>query len=306
MVKKNPRILVTGGAGFIGSHLVEALCKHKYEVVVVDNLSHGDKKRIPTGIKLITADITDPQLSKVFQSFKPDVVYHLAAQQDVGTAQKNPIFDANVNILGTLNVLESCRINGVRRIIYADSVAGFGEPEKLPLEADHSRHPISFYGISKHTVEHYLEAYYRYFGISFTGLILANVYGPRQDPLGEGGVVAIFANRMKHNQKVIIHGTGKQTRDFIYVEDVVQAFMTVLYKGKNQFLMAGTGEETSINELFQQMSLISHYKQKPIYGPARSGDVEKSVFKTFDTRQILLWKPKWNLKQGLLSTINLF
>ena len=306
MVKKISRVLVTGGAGFIGSHLVEALFHAGYEIVVVDNLSHGDKKRIPPGVRLIITDIADPQLREIFQHVKPEVVFHLAAQQDVGTAQKNPLFDARVNILGTINVLESCRLSGVKKIIYADSVAGFGNPQKIPLVTNHPRQPISFYGISKHTVEHYLEAYSRYFHLTYVGLILANVYGPHQDPLGEGGVVAIFAHRMNKNKTIVIYGDGKQTRDFIYVTDVVNAFVEAIAYAENQFLMVGTELETSINQLYNYMKKITQYQKKPIYSMSRSGDVIQSVFNTSETKKILRWKPQYTIKKGLALTVTSF
>jgi len=296
---KHKRILVTGGAGFIGSHLVEALHAAGHLVVVVDNLSHGDKKRIPVGVKLVAKNIIDTSLLSVFKTFKPDTVYHLAAQVDVARAQADPVYDAKTNILGTLNILECCKKTGVKRIIYADSVAGFGEPRKLPLTADHARAPISFYGISKHTMEHYLQAY----SLPFVGLVLANVYGPRQDPLGEGGVVAIFAHRMKKELPVTINGDGEQTRDFIYVVDVVAAFIAAMEWGENQFLMVGTGREITINELFTVMKLMTNYGQKPIYGPPRLEDVQKSVFAIEATKKILSWEPKFNLIQGVQETV---
>lgn len=306
MVASPKKIIVTGGAGFIGSHLIDTLSEQGHKIVVIDNLIHGKKERIPKKVRLIVKDITDQNLEKEFLYFRPDIVYHLAAQQDVGFAQKNPTYDARINILGTLNILECSRLSRVKSIIYSDSVAGFGEPQKLPLTSTHPRFPISFYGISKHTVEHYLSAYSHYFGLRYVGLILANVYGPRQDPYGEGGVVAIFANKMKKKQKIIIHGSGKQTRDFIYVQDVVNAFISAMHKYTNELLMVGTGTETSINELFSQMSELSNYVKVPVFGPVRSGDVERSVFNTKATKKILGWKYSWNLKKGLQATIATF
>lgn len=306
MVKHSQRVLVTGGAGFIGSHLVEALRDDGHIVVVVDNLSHGRKQRIPKNVRLVIKDVCDPNLLKVLGQFKPEVVYHLAAQVDVSRAQADPVRDAQTNILGTLNVLECSKKSGVRRFIYADSVAGFGEPQFLPLAPDHPRHPISFYGVSKHTPEHYFQGYAHYFGLSFVGLVLANVYGPRQDPLGEGGVVAIFAHCMKQGREVIINGDGTQTRDFIYVADVVSAFIAALDRGENQFLMVGSGQEVTINELFTLMKFMTNYSLQPTYGPPRPGDVLKSVFSVGNSRKILSWKSKFNLIHGLEETVAAF
>lgn len=306
MVIKQLRILVTGGAGFIGSHLVNSLVEANHKVVVVDNLSHGRKQQVSKKAALYVIGITSPKLSQIFQQFKPDIVYHLAAQQDVVKAQLQPLYDAEINILGTLNVLENCYKNKVRRIIYADSVAGFGEPKKIPLTFNHPRFPMSFYGISKHTVEHYLSAYAHFFGIPFVSLILANVYGPLQDPFGEGGVIAIFAERMKHQKNITIFGDGKQTRDFICVYDVVSAFVAALQCKDNQFLMVGTGKETSINQLFETMKFITKYTKNANYKLTRPGDVVRSVFSIKETREVIDWEPKWNLEKGLRSTIKAF
>lgn len=300
------RILVTGGAGFIGSHLVDALVKDGHEIGVIDNLVHGDKSRLSNQIKFFEKDIRSKQLLFTFKEFRPEIVYHLAAQQDVGKANNNPMYDASVNILGTLNILECCRKTRVKKIIYSDSVAGFGEPKKFPIPVDHLRDPQSFYGISKHTVEHYLQAYQRYFGIEFVGLILANVYGPRQDPYGEGGVIAIFFQRMTHKQPVYIFGDGEQTRDFIFVKDIVRAFLQAIQHGTNQFHMIGTGKKTSINKLFKLVSKLSGYKNKPIYKLLRSGDVKASVFDTKATKKYLNWEANICLQEGLWETSNYF
>lgn len=300
------RILVTGGAGFIGSHLVEAILAQGDQVGVVDNLIHGNKDRIPTRADFFQKDIRNARLIDTFAKFSPGIVYHLAAQQDVGKAQEDPIEDATVNIVGTLNILECCRKTGVKRIIYADSVAGFGEPKKLPVSENHPRIPRSFYGISKHTVEHYLQAYQQYFGINFVALILANIYGPRQDPLGEGGVVAIFSYRMKHNQKINIFGDGEQTRDFIFVKDAANAFLQAKRYGTNQFHMIGTGEKTSINQLFRQIKELSGFVQNASHTAPRAGDVRHSVFDISETTAHLHWEPRTTLKQGIKETLDYF
>lgn len=297
------KVLVTGGAGFIGSHLVEKLHQAGFPVMVVDNLSHGDKDWLPAGVTLVEKDVRDPELSGVFRRYSPQIVYHLAAQQDAARATDDPKFDASVNIVGTINVLESCRTGKVRKLIYAGSVAGFGEPRKLPISADQVRQPQSFYGVSKHTVEHYLKIYCQNYGLEFVNLILANVYGPRQDPLSEGGVVAIFTHRMVNDQPVIIHGDGKQTRDFVYVDDVVTAFIQAMKFGKNQSLMVGTGKETSINQLFNLLKKITGSSIKPIYSPSRPGDVRQSRFSIFKTKRKLHWQPRSCLTQGLKKTL---
>lgn len=299
MVRRYKRVMVTGGAGFVGSHLVEVLVKKNYQVTVVDNLAHGDKRRVAPEANLIVKDIRDKHLVKVFKKYRPEIVYHLAAQQDVAVANKNPLLDAAVNILGTINILECCGKSGVKRIIYADSVAGFGEPKRLPIKADEIREPRSFYGISKHTVEHYLQAYQKWHKLKFIGLVLANVYGPRQDPSGEGGVVAIFADRMVKNQSITINGDGEQTRDFVYVKDVVTAMIRAEKYGANQFLMVGTGRKTSVNQLFKIMSQMTGYKKRPKYGPPRIGDVKHSLFSIAKTKSVLQWQFEYELGQGV-------
>lgn len=304
MIKE--KILVTGGAGFIGSHLVKALVNQGHQVAVVDNLVHGNNKHLPWNVGFINLDIRDKGLIRTFRKTSATLVYHLAAQQDVGKADNDPQYDASVNILGTLNVLECCRRTGVRRIIYADSVAGFGEPQKLPIPATHVRDPQSFYGISKHTIEHYLKAYQRYFGLEFVGLVLANVYGPRQDPFGEGGVVAIFAHRMIHKKDVFIYGDGKQTRDFIFVKDVVGAFVKAQRSKANRFHMIGTGIKISIHELFHLMKNLSGYEKQAIYKSLRLGDVKDSVFDVKETALAFRWKARFSLDNGLRKTLDYF
>lgn len=303
---RKEKIIVTGGAGFIGSHLVKELVNQGYQVTVVDNLIHGDKKRLSPDVGFISLDIRDKGLIRTFRKTSATFVYHLAAQQDVGKANNDPQYDASVNILGTLNVLECCRKTGVKRIIYADSVAGFGEPKKLPVSADHPRNPYSFYGISKHTVEHYLEVYRRYHGLDFVSLVLANVYGPRQDPFGEGGVVAIFSHRMAHNKTVFIDGDGEQTRDFIYVGDVVAAFLKAQSSGANEFHMVGTGRKTKVNELFRLMKIMSGYNKRVVHRRSRVGDVKDSVFSIAETRQALQWTSVVSLEEGLRQTLVYF
>jgi UDP-glucose 4-epimerase len=300
------KVLVTGGAGFIGSHLVELLVEKGHEVSVIDNLIHGDRKRIVKKVQFFKQDIRDEDILETFKEVAPEMVYHLAAQQDVGNANDNPGYDADVNIIGTINVLESSRKARVKRIIYADSVAGFGEPRTLPVPANHIRDPQSFYGISKHTIEHYLQAYQHYFGLDYVALVLANVYGPRQDPFGEGGVVAIFSHSMQHNKQVTIYGDGEQTRDFIFVKDVAVAFEQAMHLGTNQFHMVGTGKKTSVNQLFALMKQLSKYKRNARYVAARAGDVKESFFDMRKTKHDLRWESKTSLQRGLQETLAYF
>src|SRR5574341_55980 len=226
------RILVTGGAGFIGSHLVDRLIQEGHEVSIVDDLSTGKKKNVNPKAAFYKLDILSPKVERVFKKERPEALFHHAAQMDVRRSVKDPIFDGQVNILGTLNLLEQAVKAGTKRVIFASSGgAVYGDQERFPAGEDHPARPISPYGISKLAGEHYLYYYGRTYGLQWTSLRYANVYGPRQDPFGEAGVVAIFALKLLQNEQPVINGTGKQTRDYVAVDDVVEANMTVLNSG---------------------------------------------------------------------------
>lgn len=241
---KQLKVLVTGGAGFIGSHLVDRLIESGHQVVVVDNLSKGNCIFVHPKAQFILEDITAPRLGGIFKLEQPEVVFHEAAQIDVQTSVRKPQADAQVNIQGTINVLEACINSGVKKVIYASSAAAYGNPQYLGIDEQHPIDPLSPYGISKHTAEHYLKVYHQLHGLKYTVLRYANVYGPRQDIQGEGGVVSIFINKLLRNQSLTIDGSGEQTRDFIYVHDVVRANLASLDYGDNQIVNVGTGVKT--------------------------------------------------------------
>jgi len=267
------KILVTGGAGFIGSNLVDALIEKGYEVVVVDNLYSGFKENIHPKAKFYEVDIVDTkQISKIFEKEKPNFVHHLAAQMDVRESTRKPIFDARVNIIGSLNIIKNCVKHKVEKIIYANSggaIYGDVKKEELPIKEDHSRSPIAQYGISKQTVENYLHLYYYNYGLNYVSLRYSNVFGDKQNPHGEAGVVAIFTEKVLSNINPIIYGNGLQTRDFIYVKDVVNSNILAMKKGNNDHYNVGTGKETSIIEILDAIKDELNSDLKPVYSKER-------------------------------------
>lgn len=302
------KILVTGGAGFIGSHIVDAYVKLGHKVVIVDNLYTGKKKNINPKVKFYKADIRNAKLmAQIFKKERFNVVSHHAAQMDVRKSVADPVFDAQVNILGLINILECARQNKVKKVIFASSGGTiYGECGKLaPKEGAPSR-PDSPYGITKRASEYYLRCYEGLYGLKFTSLRYGNVYGPRQDPHGEAGVVAIFSNRILAGENVFIFGNGKQMRDYVSVNDVVDANVLALKKGDNQIINIGTNQATSVNKLFSEMAGISGYKKPPVYKPARAGELYKSFLDITKAKKVLGWKPKLALKTGLKDTIEYF
>lgn len=297
------KILVTGGAGFIASHIVDKLIKNGDKVVVVDNLSTGREENLNKEAIFYNVDILDDSLRKVFEIEKPDCVIHHAAQIDVQRSIRQPMDDARVNVSGTINILECCKEYNVKKIVYASTAAVYGEPKYLGIDEKHPVAPISYYGISKHTPEHYIKVYSSLYGIKYTILRYANAYGIRQDPKGEGGVISIFVDKLLEEGTPIIFGTGEQTRDFIYVKDIVEANVLAVSKGDNNIFNIGTGVATSINELFNSMKEISGAKVEPIYKEARKGDILHSYFDISKAKEILGWSPRYSLKDGLKETI---
>ncbi|MFH0819965.1 MAG: NAD-dependent epimerase/dehydratase family protein [bacterium] len=302
-----PKILITGGAGFIGSHLVDAFIKRGYKVVVVDNLSTGRKKNFDPKAKFYKMDIQDKKLSGIFRREKFDFVSHHAAQIDVRLSVADPLFDARVNILGSLNLLECCRRNKVKKIIFASSGgAMYGDTEVIPTPEDYPAKPCSPYGIAKVTVEHYLYYYKIEFGLPYVCLRYSNVYGPRQNSKGEAGVVAIFADKMLNEVQPVINGAGKQTRDYVYVGDVVRANLLALEKKVEGEFNVATTKETSVNELFAKMVKILNRPFKETHGPAKSGEQKRSCLSYEKIKKILLWQPAVGLDEGLELTIKWF
>lgn len=300
------RVLITGGAGFIGSNLVDRLILGGYSVSIIDNLSTGNINNINKHAKLYNMDIRDCEVSKVFEVERPQYVFHHAAQIDVQKSLKDPVFDSSVNIIGTINILENCKKYGVNKIIYASSAAVYGVPEYLPVDEKHIIRPISYYGISKHTPEHYIKVYSELYGIRHTIFRYANVYGIRQDPKGEGGVVSIFMDRLFKGIIPIIYGDGEQTRDFIYVDDIVEANIKSLSRGDNEILNISTNSPASVNELYRLMKDMLGFKYDAEYGIERSGDIKHSCLDNKRAMELLNWRPHYSLSEGLKKTIDYY
>jgi len=296
------KVLVTGGAGFIGSHIVEHLIARGDQVVIVDNISSGRQGNIHPEATFYRCDITQPELLEVFQKEKPQVVIHQAAQVHVNTSVEDPVFDANTNIIGTIQLLEACRKTGVEKVVYASSAAVYGNPVYLPLDENHPVKPLSGYGVSKYTVEHYLSVYAHLYNLPYTILRYANVYGIRQDPRGEGGVISIFVDKVLRKETLTIFGDGEQTRDYIYVDDVARANLAAIDRGDGEVLNIGTGVRTSLNEVVKYFNEIAGFKSQVVYGPERSGDIKHSFFDHAKARQMLNWEPQTPLKDGLAIT----
>ena len=299
------KILVTGGAGFIGSHVVDLFIAEGYEVVVIDDLSTGRISNLNPMAKFYRIDIRSPQVRDVFESEQPDFVSHHAAQMDVRRSVAQPIFDADTNILGSINLLECAKNVGVERFIYISTGgAVYGEPERLPCDETHPINPICQYGASKHTVEHYLYMYDVNYGLKYTVLRYPNVFGPRQNPHGEAGVVAIFTGKMLAGEQVIINGDGDQTRDFVYVGDCARANHLVLTVDHRPGIYnLGWGRPTSINEIFSTLTKLTGYALPAEHGPAKVGETRHIYLDASKAKKDLGWIPAITLEEGLEKTI---
>ncbi|MFW5737117.1 MAG: SDR family oxidoreductase [Halanaerobium sp.] len=299
-------VLVTGGAGFIGSNIVDGLVEKGYQVIVVDNLSSGKKENLNKKAKFYELDIRDQKLAEIFKENEITHVIHHAAQIDVQHSIKDPIYDAQNNILGTINLLECCRANKVQKIIYASSAAVYGEPDYLPIDEEHPIKAMSPYGISKHTPEHYIKMYNELYNLKYTIFRYANVYGPRQDPKGEGGVVSIFVDQMLAEERPVIFGDGEQTRDFIHVFDIVRANLLALEKGDNILVNISTQSRDSVNELVDCLNQILPYQLDAIHEEARRGDIRHSSLANGRAEELLGWNPDYDLKAGLEQTVEYY
>jgi UDP-glucose 4-epimerase len=301
------KILVTGGAGFIGSHIVDALVELGHEVAVVDNLATGFERNINPRARFYRLSISDRELAEVFERERPQIVNHQAAQTVVTRSVAEPIFDAEQNILGSLNVILNCLKFGVDKIVYASSGgAVYGEPEYRPVDESHPVNALSQYGISKHTVEHYLQLYNMEHGLNYAVLRYANVYGPRQNPQGEAGVVAIFAGKMLRGEQPTIFGQGDKTRDYISVGDVVAANILAMQSGRNEIYNIGTGIETSDQEMFDALAELLGYKGAPHYAPMRKGEVLRICLDCSRAERELGWQPRLSLREGLSRAIDYY
>jgi UDP-glucose 4-epimerase len=301
------KVLVTGGAGFIGSHLVDRLIQEGHEAIIVDNLATGKRRNINRAARFYKLDVQSWRLERVFRNERPNVVMHLAAQMDVRKSVEDPMFDAQVNILGTLNVLQQAVKHGVRKVVFSSSGGAiYGEQETYPAPESHVTKPMSPYGLSKLCGEQYLSYFQRSSGLQVVSLRYANVYGPRQDPEGEAGVVAIFIQKMLNNEQAVINGNGRQTRDFVFVDDVVEANLAVMGQETQGTYNVGTGVETSINDLFRILIQHTGSTCKEVHGPAKKGEQTRSVIDNTKLRHELSWEPRADLSDGLKKTVEYF
>jgi UDP-glucose 4-epimerase len=301
------RVLLTGGAGFIGSHINDRLLARGHEVAIVDDLSTGKRENIPKETQLYVRDIRSG-CAEVFQEFQPQALCHQAAQMDVRRSVREPDFDADVNVLGTIRLLQNCVRYGVEGVVFASTGgAVYGEQREFPAPEDHLQCPVSPYGVSKLAGERYLHFYGVQYGISYSALRYANVYGPRQDPHGEAGVVAIFSGNLAAGRASKINGSGEQTRDYVYAGDVARANVLALEgEAPNGAYNIGTGIETSVNELYDQMCLLSGRKLPSERGPQLPGEQARSSVDPSKAARFLSWTPEVELSTGLKETLRFF
>jgi UDP-glucose 4-epimerase len=301
------KVLVTGGAGFIGSHIVDGLLGENCEVVVVDNLSTGRSSNINPAARFIEMDIRDPQLLDMFTTEKFDYVIHLAAQTMVPKSLEAPDYDCQINILGTINVLEACRKTKIKRVIFSSTAATYGNIACIPVTEQVATEPTSFYGLSKLTVEKYLVLYHQIYGLDYVVLRYANVYGERQGDAGEGGVISIFIRKISNGQPITIFGDGGQTRDFVYAGDVANAnYQALLTPGANAVYNISTQTETSVNALVELISKISGKTVEKVYSTPREGDIYRSSLSNVLAKSTLSWQPQMALLDGLCKTYHFF
>lgn len=301
------KILVTGGAGFIGSHVADALIDAGHTVHVVDDLSMGRRENVPAKAVFHEMDITDPAAAELMAAERFDVLNHHAAQMDVRKSVADPAFDATVNVLGLLTLMEAGRENGLRKVIFASTGGAiYGEPDTTPQDEDHAIRPLSPYGITKRTSELYLDFYRHSYGIDYVALRYANVYGPRQNPHGEAGVVAIFTERLLHGQEPLIFGDGKQTRDYVYVGDVVRANMAALNHDESAVFNIGTGVESDVNTLFAHLRDLTGSAAEEKHAEAKPGEQQRSVLSYARAATVLGWRPETALETGLAETVAWF
>ena len=302
------KVLITGGAGFIGSNVADGLLEKGYDVIIVDDLSNGKKENIPEGSKFYRFDIRDSKLGSIFKKEKPDIVIHKAAQLSVRVSVEDPLLDAGINIMGGLNVINQCRENKVKKIIFASSGGTvYGEQKHFPADEDHPTVPISPYGVAKLTTENYLYYFYKTFGLKYIALRYANIYGPRQDPYGEAGVVAIFSSKIRDNAGITINGDGLQSRDYVYVGDVVDANLKAIESDFVGSVNIGTGKETDVIRLFNILKEESgNTGIEETHGPAQKGEQRRSLLSYGLAKKELGWEPKIYIEEGLKLTYKWF
>jgi len=299
------KILVTGGAGFIGSNVADAYLEAGHEVAILDNLITGKPQNLNPKARFFKIDIRDKNIFDILADFKPEIINHHAAQIDVRKSVSDPAFTEEVNVLGTINLLEAAIKAKVKKVIFSSTGGAiYGEiTEKEGADENHAQDPISPYAITKRSVEMLLYFYQVTYGIKYTVLRYGNVFGPRQDPLGEAGVIAIFIGKLSKGENPLIYGDGQQLRDYVYVGDVCQANLIALNKGDNQIFNVGTGVGTSVNELFDHLKAIVKFKGEAVYAPPRTGELIRSVLNFKKIEKELGWKPKVDIRKGLELTV---
>ncbi len=300
-------ILVTGGAGFIASHIADAYIKEGHTVTIIDDLSTGFRENVNPKAKFIEMDICSDEIDDIFKKEKFEIVNHHAAQIDVRKSVASPLNDANINILGTLNILQNCVKHNIKKFIFASTGGAiYGEQEYFPADESHPTLPISPYGITKLTIEKYLYFFNIEHKLCYTILRYANVYGPRQNPFGEAGVVAIFTSKLLKDEQPVINGSGKQTRDYVFVEDVVKSNIIALSDEKNNIFNIGTSVETDVNEIYHNLLEITGKNFDEKHGPAAKGEQLRSVITSEKLFETFNWNPSINIKQGLQKTVEYF
>lgn len=300
------RITVTGGAGFIGSHLVDRLIEDGHIVQVIDNLYTGNKEFVHSKAQFVELDIRDPKLYSVLEEFRPDYIFHEAAQTEVSTSMSDPMLDCDINLMGLINLLNAAVKLDVKKFLMPSSAAVYGNLDTLPLNEEMIGNPSSFYGLTKLTTEHYLRIYHEAFGLPYLCYRYSNVFGPRQGNGGEGGVISIFAKAIVQGSPIIIYGDGKQTRDFIYVDDVVEANILGIQHQVTGIYNVSTGISSSVNLLVDEFRNISGKDIEVVYDKPRLGDIRDSVLATDKSEKELLFTAKYNLHDGLIKTYEYF
>jgi UDP-glucose 4-epimerase len=301
------KIVVTGGAGFIGSHLADAFVGAGHDVAVIDNLSSGDRAQVPVAATFHEADIRSDAAVRAIEAERPDVLCHHAAQMNVRRSVEDPAYDAEVNVLGTLRLLEAARKAGTKTVLFASSGGTvYGETDRFPISEDEATVPVCPYGVTKLTGEHYLEYYHRIFGLRYVALRYANVYGPRQNPHGEAGVVSIFCRALLAGKGAQIYGDGLQTRDYVFVGDVVAANLAALDSTWCGAVNVGTGTETNVVDLHAKIRRLTGTDVLPEHAPAKDGEVRRSVLDCSRAASVIGWKPSVSLDDGLSATVDFF
>jgi UDP-glucose 4-epimerase len=300
------KAFVTGGAGFIGSHLVDELISIGAEVHVLDNLVTGSLDYVHSKAVVHITDLCNPETKQIIRREKPDVVFHLAAQIDVQQSIRKPEQDANVNIIGTIQIMDACREASVKKIIFSSTAGVYGNLQKEMISEHDPTEPISYYGLSKLSAEAYIRLFHRLYGLPFTILRYANVYGPRQTAHGEGGVVALFLSHLLNEQPLYIHGNGEQTRDFVFVKDIVRANLAAINCGHQETIQVSTASRTSINQLIAFLSLLHGSELNTVHSVSRPGDIKHSCLDNNKAREILQWHPQYDIYTGLKEAYDFY